>query len=246
MRVRFSSDIVAEIFPAKKYSQKVIIFASGMPTMPAAKKKLAKFFTKRGYWFIAPRYRGTWESGGNFLEYEPTEDIRDIVEELAKPLSVIGTADETLQIDNPQIFVIGSSFGGTAALLISDHPLVKKVVSISGVVDWNDEGQDEPINWLFETLLPEAFGNGYRFQSTADWKKLVENNFYSPIAHEFFDKNKILLIHSIDDTVVPYSSIKKFSRIHTIPLITIKNSGHVGSSIIRKWYVWRRIKKHLK
>ena len=64
-----------------------------MPSMPR-KQPLAEFLARKGFWVFYPRYRGAWESGGQFLARSPQEDIKDVVSGLlggVKRLSSGGT-----------------------------------------------------------------------------------------------------------------------------------------------------------
>ena len=67
-RTRFKHQIVAEFLPPTRprKKQKVIILCDGMPSMPR-KQALMEFLAAKGYWVFYPRYRGSWESGGQFL-----------------------------------------------------------------------------------------------------------------------------------------------------------------------------------
>lgn len=241
-RTRFAKDIVAEFLPPKKTSNKVVIFCDGMPGMPGNKKNMLKM-QSRGYWSFYPRYRGTWESDGYFLDHDPTDDIRDVVESLDAPFADIWSGEE-FTIASPEIYVVGMSFGGPAAILLSSHPKVKKVVSICGVVDWTDDSESEPLAWLFE-MMPKAFGSAYRMNHADDWKELASGNLYQPIAHyDSIDGRKILQIHATDDDIVPYAGIEAFHTHAGTVLIPFKKGGHYITGSIRKFHVWRKIKQH--
>ena len=84
-RTRFKKEIVAEFLPPARSSkrQKVIILCDGMPSIPR-KQALVEYLSGKGYWVIYPRWRGAWESGGQFLERSPHQDILDVVSELPK------------------------------------------------------------------------------------------------------------------------------------------------------------------
>src|ERR1035437_8100126 len=86
-RTRFKEQIVAEFLlpsqPRKK--QKLIILCDGMPSIPR-KQPFSEFLAAKGFWVIYPRYRGAWESGGEFLAKSPHEDILDVLDELPKGL----------------------------------------------------------------------------------------------------------------------------------------------------------------
>jgi hypothetical protein len=69
---------------------------------------------------------GAWESGGEFLEKSPHQDILDILDDLPKELEEIAFG-RRFELSPDQIFVIGGSFGGAAAILLSLDPRVKRV-----------------------------------------------------------------------------------------------------------------------
>lgn len=243
-RTRFAKDILAEFLPPKKESNKVIIFCDGMPGMPGNKKNMLKM-QSRGYWSFYPRYRGTWESDGYFLDHDPTDDIRDVVESLDAPFVDCWSGEE-FTIVNPEIYLVGISFGGPAAILLSSHPKVKKVVSICGVVDWTDDSEEEPLEWLFDTMQ-KAFGSGYRLRQSADWKQLQIGALYQPINnYDSIDGSKVLQIHAVDDAVVPYDAVHSFHTKAKTTLVRLKKGGHSHTGCIRNYWMWRKIKKHFK
>jgi len=89
-RTRFREQIVAEFLPPSRARkvQKVVILCDGMPSIPS-KQPLMEFLSRNGYWVIYPRYRGAWESAGQFLEKSPHEDILDIIADLPKEIEEI-------------------------------------------------------------------------------------------------------------------------------------------------------------
>ncbi len=244
LRARFADDIIAEFFPSKKNSNKVIIFCDGMPGMPG-NKKLQAYVSKKGYWSFFPRYRGTWESGGQFLAKSPHEDILDVAEGLSKPFTSIWDGVR-YQIDDPEIYVVGSSFGGTAAILCSIDKRVTKAVAISPVVDWPrmEESETEPMDWL-ERTMRSAFGEAYRFDYE-DWEELSQGAFYNPIDYvDDIDSHKLMIIHAKDDDVVLYEPVADFASKTQCQLITLKKGGHLGSRTLMKWRVRRKFWKFL-
>ena len=96
-RTRFKKEIIAEFLPPTRSGkkQKVIILCDGMPSTPR-KQPLMQFLSLKGYWVFYPRYRGAWESDGQFLEKSPHEDILDIVSELPKGVREIAFGQKFL------------------------------------------------------------------------------------------------------------------------------------------------------
>ncbi len=244
LRTRFGKDkdIVAEFLPPIKDLGKVMIFCGGMPGIPKNKEVL-ELFSKKNYWAMSVRYRGTWESDGEFLARSPEQDILDVMSELDKPL--VNLWDNTeYNIDIKKIVVVGVSFGGPAALLVSGDKRVDKVVGFSPVVDWQSDSPDEPMDFLGE-FIKEAFGNGYRF-SNENWQRLSRGEFYNPITElDKIDKSKILLFHAVNDMSVTYESVKNFSEKADIKLITIPRGGHIGDWVLKKYKYRRKVWKFL-
>jgi dipeptidyl aminopeptidase/acylaminoacyl peptidase len=215
-RTRFKNEIVAEFLPPSRTQKKqsLIILCDGMPSIPR-KQPLSEFLATKGFWVIYPRYRGAWESGGEFLAQSPHDDILDVLDELPKELEEIAFG-QRFRLAPHQVFVIGGSFGGAAAILLSLDPRVKRVVANCPVVDWSilDKAEKaETSKENYADYIREAFGNAYRL-SDANWAKLRSGTFYNPWHHRNeIDGSKVLMFHSKDDPNVPYTRTKKFAEI---------------------------------
>ncbi len=239
IRTRFAHDIVTEFLPPSRATkkQRVIIFADGMPTVPSKKAQL-EFFSKKGFWVFAPRYRGTWESDGKFLARSPHEDIVDVIDGIHQNFISIWDYNfhdkKKFKLQPDEIILIGSSFGGPAVILAAKtDKRVTKTVAISPVIDWTKPGKDEPLD-LLEKFTEQAFGMGYRTAKNG-WRKIASGKFYNPVKHisEIAGAN-VLMIHAKDDTVCRYSETKKFAAATKAKLITLSKGGHLGSSILLK------------
>jgi esterase/lipase len=223
--------------------QRAIVLCDGMPSMPR-KQPLAEFLSGKGYWVFYPRYRGAWESGGEFLARSPELDILDVVGGLSRELreSAFG---RRFRARADEVFVIGGSFGGTAALLSSLEPGVKRVVANCPVVDWGILGREEKketSNPSYAAYIREAFGNGYRL-SERNWKKLSDGKFYSPMHHAAeIDASKVMMFHAEDDPYVPYRSVVKFARKTGARLKLFKRGGHLSTDLIVRKY-WTTIRE---
>jgi pimeloyl-ACP methyl ester carboxylesterase len=247
MRTRFKENIVSEFFPAyfgnkKKVSNKVIIFCDGMPGVPS-KKSLMEFWSKKGYWTFHPRYRGTWESGGGFLTHSPDEDIVEIIDELFRKKSVVNYWNNTCHdLETKEVYVVGSSFGGAAALLLSRDKRVKKVVCVSPVVDWTDPSEEEPIDFFGE-VIKNAFGEGYRF-APENWDRLKTGEFYNPVKHkDEIDGKKVMIIHAQDDKIVMPKAVEQFAKDIKCNFIYLDSGGHLSSRMLTKYFMYLKVKK---
>lgn len=244
-RTRFKNEIVAEFLPPTRPRKKrrLIILCDGMPSIPR-KQPLAEFLAGKGFWVIYPRYCGAWESGGEFLAKSPHEDILDILDELPKELEEIAFGHRFRLAPN-QVFVIGGSFGGAAAILLSLDPRVQRVVANCPVVDWSvlDKAEKaETSKQNYAEYIREAFGNAYRL-SDANWNKLRRGNFYNPWRHRSaINGLKLMMFHAKDDPNVPYERTREFAEITAAKLKSLSRGGHISTDYVVRKY-WAQIKK---
>jgi pimeloyl-ACP methyl ester carboxylesterase len=245
LRTRFARDIVTEFLPPARRSKKqsVIILCDGMPSMPR-KQPLAEFLSAKGYWVFYPRYRGAWESGGEFLDRSPHEDILDVIGGLEKEFRELAFG-RRFRVRTDEIFVIGGSFGGAAAILCSLDARVKKVIANCPVVDWailSREQKTETSNPSYAAYIREAFGQGYRL-SDRNWEKLSNGRFFNPtyLAKEI-TAAKVMMFHAQDDPYVPYQSVLKFAKQTGAKVKLFRRGGHLSTDMIVRKY-WPQIAK---
>jgi dipeptidyl aminopeptidase/acylaminoacyl peptidase len=205
---------------------------------------LSEFLAGKGYWVFYPRYRGAWESGGEFLAQSPHQDVLDVMDGLPKGFRELAFG-RRFAVKPDEIFVIGGSFGGPAAILASLDKRVKKVIANCSVVDWSilpEAEKTETSNPSYAAYIREAFGNGYRL-SDRNWKKLRAGKFYNPVHHvSEINPAKIMMFHAKDDPNVPYKSVRGFAAHTGVKLNTLQRGGHVSTDFIVRKY-WPRIKK---
>src|SRR5579884_617096 len=243
-RTRFG-DIVAEFLPPTRVrkKQRLIMLCDGMPSIPR-KQPLAEFLAGQGFWVLYPRYRGAWESGGEFLATAPHEDFREILNRLPAELQDVAFG-QRFRLAPDQIFVIGGSFGGAAAILLSLDGRVARVVANCPVVDWSVLAKSEKAetsNPNYAAYIREAFGNAYRL-SDANWNKLRSGSFYNPWHHRNeIDGQKVLMFHAKDDPNVPYERSREFAEATGGKLKTLNRGGHISTNYVVRKY-WREIKK---
>lgn len=244
-RTRFKHDIVTEFLPPPRPGrvERAIVLCDGMPSIPR-KQPLAEFLAQKGYWAFYPRYRGAWESGGEFLARSPHQDILDVIGELSKEFSEIAFG-QRFRPKIEDVFVIGGSFGGAAAILCSLDSRVRKVVANCPVVDWTilpRSEKAETSNPSYAAYIREAFGGGYRL-SEKNWKKLQGGKFYNP-AHRAGEvtASKVLMFHAQDDPYVPYQSVVKFAKQTGVRLRLFRRGGHLSTDMIVRKH-WPRISK---
>ena len=251
LRTRIQKEIICEFLPPVTHgakalvsTQKVIMLCGGMPSYPGGKTDVAEFLAAQGYWVFIPRYRGSWESAGQFLKISPHQDVIDVIDQLPKGFRDLWSG-KTHKIEHAEIYIVGSSFGGAAAILASRDLRVKKVVALSPVIDWRVESKEESINAL-RIFAKNAFGAAYRFNEK-DWNKLKTGKFYNPMHEaESIDGKKLLIIHAKDDKIVYARTSIRFAKMTGGKLKLLDRGGHFSLSKIIVPNVWKEIKGFLK
>ncbi len=243
LRVRLAGEIVAEIVVPVRQTGKVAIIATGLPSSPS-KGELLRFLADQGYVAISPRYRGTWESGGYFLDHSPAQDITDVIDALVKNQSVTDLmTGQQISIQTEVFHLFGFSFGGPAVILNSTHPRVKKVIAVSPVLDWSREGEDEPFE-KHVAFVTSGFGGAYRLRHQSDWQKLARTDFYNPLTQTHrVDGRKIFILHAHDDRVVPYEPAIEFIAKTNASCYLKPHGGH--QLCLMHGFLWKKITCYL-
>ncbi len=239
-RTRFG-EIVCEYMKPPRASRKVLILCGGMPGYPGRTAgKVLHAFAERGYWVFSLRYRGSWESGGSFLDKSPHEDVLAVVAGIEKGFTDAWSG-KVMNIRQPQVNVLGVSFGGPAAILASRDERVRKAIALSPVIDWTrQEGTTEPLEFMAR-FVHDAFGEAYRADKTV-WMKLASGSFYNPIRHvKSMSGKKLLIVHAQDDEVVPFAPAKAFAATTGAYFVALHRGGHLGSLAVLKPHLRRRI-----
>jgi len=241
-RTRFG-EIVAEFWAPKRPSQKAIILCDGCPSLPT-KRKLAEFLARKGYWVFHIRYRGTWESEGEFLKASPHEDVLFVAGKLRSGEFLDITTRTKYFLDLNDISVIGVSFGGAAAILASIDDGIDRAIAIAPVIDWTAPSKEEPFEY-FQQLIFEGFGGAYRTTRRL-MDKLRTGRFYQPrLVVQKVSPEKLFVIHAKDDEVVPVAPLRDFARRAKIAPLYLPEGGHLSSRVIMERLVWKEVKEFL-
>jgi esterase/lipase len=203
-------------------SKKALVLLDGMPSDPQKKIGLMKEFFERGHDVFFPRYEGTWESGGVFLERNPCESIAEFINQLRDGLPI---APGRVFVAN-KISVLGASFGGGIALSISNNPNISRVCAISPVINFT---LVQGIRTL-ENYVHEAYGEQYRFDS-AQWDQLISNKFYNPGSEKIENPNSVLIIAGENDDQIKISDLREYAKSQGLRLETFSR-GHMTLSKI--------------
>lgn len=245
-RTMFARQIVAEFWMPRKASGRAVILCDGCPSVPS-KKRLGEFLARKGYWVFHLRYRGSWESGGEFLKFSPHEDVLLVADSLNRGFTEMWSKVDYF-LDISDITVIGASFGGAAALLSSIDPRIARAVALAPLTDLRYQKGGEPFS-EFLRQIGEGFGCAYRAPKKS-FLKLRAGKFYNPITRASeFDGGKVFIMHAVDDRVIPVAASRVFARRIALPkknLRITKIGGHFSANIILAPEVWKQVSLFLK
>lgn len=241
-RARFAKNIVAEFWAPRRPSSKAVILYDGCPSVPS-KERVAKFFVRKGYWVFHPRYRGTWESGGEFLKKSPADDVDLVIGAIEKGFRDTWSGI-TYYLDIREFIIVGASFGGTQAILASRNSKATKAIAIAPVVDWSVETREEPFA-VFLRQVCDGFPGAYRCPKK-NFKKLLTKKFYNPVDWApVLNGKKLFLVHAKDDPSVPYLPTKRFARNIGATYVERARGGHLSSLIVTERAMWKKVKMFL-
>jgi alpha/beta superfamily hydrolase len=219
-----------------KSNGNLVINCSGLPGQPE-NYELFSYLTQKGFVCVHPKYEGTWESEGKFLDHSPVDDLRTVINYIIESHVLESAYDGSLiKLEFNNIFLMGSSFGGSVALVTAANSNdVMGVVSIAPVTDFTKQGKgdsnEQDLAYLGK-FLKKGFGRAYNLDLD-DWSKLLNGNIdLNPVDHvESLLRKNVLLIHGeADKTISIYKTKDFFKRIENdkSKLICIPDTGHLS------------------
>lgn len=203
-------EIIAESIYSEENNGKVILFCAGMPGS-SSYFDVAERYTKQGFIFIHPKYIGSWESYGNFSIENSKKTIIDFVAALRRK-EVKTIFEEEFDVKVKEIYLLGTSFGGSVALCAGAESDVEGIIALSPVINYQTQGngeyQEESMN-DFLRFVKAGFENVYRGFTESDWKQ----NISLLNVDSYFEKlkaKKILIMHGAKDTSVNHNRSEEF------------------------------------
>jgi esterase/lipase len=202
-------------------SNGAVILLDGLPSNPQSKNELIQELSSSGYDVFFPRYEGTWESKGTFLERAPSEAIIEFIEALKKG-EKIGNKKYLAN----SVFLLGASFGGGVTLDIATKYSADKVCVVSPAISF------KAVNGI-ETLgdyLKKAYSKDYRF-NLKDWQKLIIDEIWNLKSGRINAPNNVWIVTGKNDNQVKEIDVIDFAEAKGIRFKTC-DLGHITLSKI--------------
>jgi dipeptidyl aminopeptidase/acylaminoacyl peptidase len=180
---------------------------------------LAQALASRGYAVLQPQFRGSegfgwdWQAAGfGELGRKMQSDLSDGVRALAR----------SGMIDPKRVCIVGSSYGGYAALagVTLETGVYRCAVSIGGIADLKKSGNAfDPSRRYWDKYL------GVKDETDASLDQ------FSPVRHADRTSAPVLLIHGSDDVVVPIDQSRRMADAikaagKSVQFVTLKSNDH--------------------
>jgi len=202
-----------------EFYKDAVIVIDGLPRVPELSSFL-NLLASWGYAVFFPRLKGTWESNGEFLDHNPTDDITNLAREIREGIPLPGVS-----VQAERIITLGSSFGGLIALNASLDANVAHSVALSPV---------HTISAILnvQTLGPfirDVFPGAYRY-APKHWERLLRDEIMSldtTTQNKSFNPQKCTIIAGEKDDQITINDIRIKCKDSNITLITLPD-GHLS------------------
>jgi len=238
-------DILTEIYHMPKKARDVIfVFCYGMPSHPFDRFPFGlEPYLREGIIVAYPHYKGTFGSGGICTIENSVDSVISSIDTLLNEELYDSFSTELIQIEPQEVVVVGSSFGGSIALVAgAKSNNIKNIIAIAAPTDYRTHGHVPGIEEYDLVKLEEEMKHGYKDEWLIDfssWKKFISGELdINPIDYveQLKPKNTFLIHGEKDLSVSVKRSIELNKRIksgrekhwlHIVP-----DAGHINTSYI--------------
>lgn len=223
----YVGDIFCEIIVNQSF-KKTIIYCPGLPDLPKDSKYLLELSMNFGYNIVYPRYRGSYESYGIFLENNPSNDILDIINyfnstnEFQEHYNL-----DIINLELGEVTLLASSFGAIVALDVAKKSNNINLVLVSGMIEIDDRIEKE-LKFL-GNFLERSYKNVYRINLNNLLS--MKEKFYPDTFHTRDLDSKVVFIHGKKDSLIPIENITKKINGFDLELIEL-DFGHMRVSSV--------------
>ncbi len=214
------------------WKRDAIVILPGFPSSNKSDSEM-RYLYGRGFNVFFPRYKGTYQSKGKFLDENIVQDLKEFISELKKGKAKSLWDNNLIEFSVGSIIILGGSFSGAVACgLGAVDKDIRKIVLFSPVWDFKRHNENNNEQDL-EKLIPfvkRAYKNLYRIGFENISKKMEEFKECSP---EFYlnrlagNETGVLVMHDPEDKTVsikhtfdimskhPWIKLVKHSRGHS-------------------------------
>lgn len=233
-------------FAVHKGKRDSILILPGFPSYHNLKERI-KFLYDKGYNVFFPRYKGSYQSKGYFLDENPLISLKKFVNSLMKGKAISLYDMKEFNFEVKELIVLGICFSGPFSLALSSlDPRISKLILFSPAWDFSFNQKINGSQGLNETFsfVKRAYKNLYRIKFKDLNKKL--NSFKQLHYRTYWNNNSFNLLVFIDERDPKnYSSKFKKNFLDKNNLKIIKHKmGHGLKLEILEEY-WKEIESFL-
>ncbi len=222
MSIIYHGDLAFELFEVAQ-KKGTIILADGLPGNPISKKESIAEWNRRGYDIVFPRYLGSWESKGRFLEHPPQHDFEILIDALSKGINNV----DKVYIAK-KIYLLGTSFGGGVIMSIKDDTNIDKICALSPTITYRGIPDINTLASYLQTKYPGS----YRFK-VSDFDKLLNDEISSPVNKFSLPSSKVMILAGEQDNQISITELRSFATQKSIKLISDPQVGHITLSKLK-------------
>lgn len=225
-------------FLVHKGKKDSIILLEGFPSSNQ-RDYLMRFFYEKGFNVFFPRFKGSFQSEGVFLETDPVKDILYFIEKIKEGSAKNLWDMEDIMFSTGKINLIGSSFSGAIACgLSASSKEISRLVLASPVLDYekhNIKGNEQDLDSL-TMFVKRAYKNLYRFSFNSIQEKM---NTFDKISPNFYLKSNMpptLIFHDPTDNSVSIQHAREIcSKLKNCQLVETEEGHGFSEKLLDKY-----------
>lgn len=233
------------------WKRDVIVFLPGFPSAVKYDSEM-RYLYERGFNVFFPRYTGTYQSKGKFLNKNIVLELKNFLEELKKGKAKILWDNSLIEFSVGRVLIFGGSFSGAVACgLGAVDKDIRKIVLFSPVWDFkkhNESGDEQDLE-KFLPFIKRAYKNLYRIGFESLSEKISEFKECSP---DFYlnrlaaNETGVLVFNDSEDKTVSIKHTSDIIKIHPWIKSVEHNKGHDGRTSGLIELRWQEISEFLR
>ena len=229
--LRSNTDGIVSEFLSLDNSDTTVILLDWLPSSISCKRDIIQKFASFWLSAIAPRYKWTWESGWEFLDHNPANDIKTIIDTIRNWEFIDLYNNVVYKLPSERIIIIWVSFWWIVALDCLDN-LTKddKCILISPLCDMVQFTHDLKD---LRDFVKIGFCRAYNF-SLKNWNNMINGNLFKTDYSLIKEKsNQITVIYDENDRSILSKDLQAFVKNTNINnIVKVDGYGHLSYS---KW-----------
>lgn len=209
--LRSYADGVYFEFLVAEEEREAVVLLDGFPSSNDREEEVRLLF-ENGYNVFYPRYRGTFQSDGLFLETDPSITMSQFLDYVQTGSTRSLWDEQEIRFHNKTLHLVSGSFGGAVSLAVAHQPRVDSVLLFSPV--WNfgehDEFYEEQDLDHLTSFVRRAYKNLYRFGFGNVKDEMKRFPLCKPAHYLPLSDTTVTVFHDPADTITSVEHSRKY------------------------------------